>query len=608
MIETQLLDSLKMGAPAGVPINMSHDKHRLIGWALPKGVYVAKDMARQVALMLGAETTEELEQFGKLREAFREHAEERRATPHLAELRDRLVGFAGDDCKVECSEAAALCAPGLAAAIFPDLFDPESPIVDKDGLIDLDALLSVAEQVEPGVFHERSRDLILFAHPFFRRNLSRRNCLNQYVLRSFCAAAETEEVRGRLRLDPDMVGHPGSVRPIMELEWWNGPSYNDDISTIPTGVTEHKSSGREREYSEIDKTQLWWKDPERRGAAQIRTFEIEELIEQPSVGLGDNNFGCRYAHAEYDADARHISHFDGAIRAYGGDAYLERIDLRIDRAGKRSSYNKLFRLDGEIPVPQWKRVLSDFYRGNPLVPEYLGAPSEADTPLPSPPRETADRQTPALAFYVSYEIAARDGPPTLSASPDEVIEWDGQPIRFVEAGPGPLGELVGSYTDQDRFGLLHWESPVVNISPILLPGMPAKQEDWVALAHDLVGSIRVCASTSECAWVSVTVRWFGDGLARSFSVGGTAPLVADFLEIATTILRVDRSASEWIEELQTLLLKLAPELDAPVDWPASLAKQARIVLPRDATQVRFVWPGAIALPTLPDADETPGSS
>lgn len=62
------------------------------------------------------------------------------------------------------------------------------------------------KQIQPGVFYDPQRDLVLFAHRFFRRSLSHRNKLNDYFLLSFHSTA-TElgaTVTSRLRLDPDV--------------------------------------------------------------------------------------------------------------------------------------------------------------------------------------------------------------------------------------------------------------------------------------------------------------------------------------------------------------------------------------------------------------------
>ena len=151
------------------------------------------------------------------------------------------------------------------------------------------------KQVQPGVFHDHDRDLLLFAHRFFRRSLSHRNKLNAYFLQSFDATArENSDLCVRLRLDPDLVGHPASTRNLIELEHWRGPLYSDDIAAIPNGVAEHKADERTKLYEGVDRTQVWWKAPESRRvdgqAVDYRTFEIEELIENPSGGLGDNQF------------------------------------------------------------------------------------------------------------------------------------------------------------------------------------------------------------------------------------------------------------------------------------------------------------------------------
>lgn len=590
-IERQLGASLESGAPVGMPINVSHDKHWLIGWALPKGVYVAKDMARQVALMLQAETQAEWERVDAMRQAFVADRDRQAVDPHLAELRGRVGPCVPGEVQAKGCEAAAIVSAGLAANAYPEFFAAGGH-VDKDGLVDVDFLLARTRQVEPGVFHEPVRDLILFAHPYFRRSQSRDNSLNAYVMRSFFEAAGDASVRSRLRLDPDMLGHPKSVRPLMELEWWNGPRYDDAIGTIPSGVTEHKSSDRERTYAQIDKTQIWWKEPERRHANLIRTFEIEELVEQPSAGLGDNIFGCRYAHAEYDVASGTVSHFDGAIRAYGAEAYLKRIDRRIDRAGKHSDYNKLFRLDGALPVPVWKRILSDFYRGNSLVPEYLGAPPEEDALAQA---HAAESERPALAFYLGCEIAACAAPEQVCISSDQSIEIGGQSFAYIDAVPGALGDLLAGWIDDDTVGKMRWTTTISNIAPILLPGDPPSQSVWDATVADLVLALRDADTESQPRTISVTLRWFVKGLARSLSIAGTTELVGDFLARSVAIVRPDRPSSEWVEDLQGLLDEVAPDLVAAVDWPESVVKLGRIDLDREDEKATFQFPGSVDL-------------
>ena len=199
---------------------------------------------------------------------------------------------------------------------------------------------------------------------------------------------------------------------LIELEYWRGPLYSDDISNIPNGVAEHKADKPTRFYEGIDRTQVWWKAPEVRSvdgqSTSYRTFEIEELIENPSGGLGDVQFGCRYAHAEFSADEAAITHFDGAVRSYAWEPYLQRIEASHDRAGKHANYvKKLFRFDRILAITNWKLVLSDFFRGNKLIPEYLGTPAEAADE--QPPVPTPSKGVP-LAALVSVRQGSVDAP------------------------------------------------------------------------------------------------------------------------------------------------------------------------------------------------------
>lgn len=193
-------------------------------------------------------------------------------------------------------EAAVVKRPGIAMELYPDLFIRGEGLVDKDGLVDYRTLLDRMPQIQPGVFHDSDRDVLLFAHRMFRRSHSHCNKLNHYFLQSFHSAAENSaQLRVRLMLDPDLIGHPASAQNLIELEYWHGSHYNDDIAAIPAGVAEHKADERSRFYEGIDRTHVWWKNPEQRLVDEqykkYRTFEVEELIENPSGGLSPDHYG-----------------------------------------------------------------------------------------------------------------------------------------------------------------------------------------------------------------------------------------------------------------------------------------------------------------------------
>lgn len=581
-MEKMIDEAARADIPVGMPINISHDKTMPIGWCVPQGVYVAKDMARQAALMHFAEDDRERRKIGFDVVRFNANVTRRGVAPHADALLERLAGFVSADPVFLQAESASICQPGLAAAIYPEFFSIESPLVDKDGLVSYSELVARTKQVAPGLFHEPAKDLLLFAHPYFRRSLSRDNSLNFYVLESFDEASKLPGVKARIRLDPDILGHPASAIMPIELEYWGGPRFNDDIAVIPPGVTEHKHTEDERRLSRIDRTQIWWKSPEARtseaGVQGFRTFEVEELIEDASAGLGGDRFGCRYAHAEYDLENEAISHFDGAIRAYEGEAYLERLEKRIDRAGKQADYQKLFRLDGLLPVSSWKAVFTDFYRGNLLVPEYLGSRYKRPEP-----EETLDEQQdhalPALSFYVGLNAASSDPHSSRGTMADQSIERDGGRMRIVEVGPGRVGEILASWTDRSRFAVAECSMPVANLAPVHLAGTAPSMSEWVETATTLAEGLRLEASHGTLELASATVRWRWGLSEVSLSIAGRTALVADLLDRSADLVDVSIRPSEWIERLHNAFLEIAPDLEAPVDWPGSSARIGRIMVP-----------------------------
>ncbi|MDB5582319.1 MAG: hypothetical protein JWR80_7495 [Bradyrhizobium sp.] len=609
----------RRGLPIGLPLNISHDWCRPAGWSRSTGVHLAKDKGRQIGTIFEPITAEEREEIIALAHSFWRHDQVDRVSPHADDLRARIAGATTLDVKLGAVGAAVASAPGLGADLYPEFFVAGSAFVDKDGLVDYAVLLERTEQLFPGIFHEPVRDLILFAHPFFRRSLSRMNSLNPYALESFHHAATTSTgVRGRLRLDPDLVGHPDSARATMEMEYWRGPHFDENIAKIAAGVAEHKANSRDRYFSGVDKTQIWWKNPEERrhpdtGAYQVRTFEIEELIEDPSAGLGSDHYGCRYAHAEYDLANGVISHFDGAIRAYGGDAYLDRLDLAIDRAGKRSDYTKLFRLDGQVPVSNWKRLLTDFYRGNKLVPEYLGAPGAREDRASrsqldeseegegtedegrSGPDDEAEVESsiPVLSALVNFDIEPHA--PVIRSRhlmADQVLQREEENIAVAEVGRGALAELLRQWTDPETIPTFGVEQPIANIATIFLGEGGSLDAEWAEVAASLADAMASEVGAGRLAGTSVGIRWRARDIVTTLSIAGDAALVARMLRNAVTVVRPEQLAAEWIEPFNDILRRDAPDLTAPVHWPPSAVTSGRLVYPRGG-EVLFTM-------TLPD--------
>jgi hypothetical protein len=586
--------SIRNGLPLGMPSHFAHDLHRPWGWCVNIGVHMSGNIARHIGYVLAPTTESERSALQRAAEQYWECVRQKNTVKFETELRAK-VGAAGARAPIDFLGAAVLRGEGLAAGLYPNLFSANSDLVDKDGLVDYRALLADYEQVQPGVFRDETRDLLIFAHPFFRRSLSRRNNLNAYFLQALTnCAARHSNLRIRLRLDPNMVGHPESARSAIELEYWHGPHFSSEIATIPDGVAEHKASERIRIIEGVDKTQFWWKAPESRkvgtDVSAYRTFEVEELIDNPSYGISDRNFGCRYAHAEFSVGQKCISHFDGAIRNYEADAFLRRVDLRIDRAGKQTTYTKLFRFDGALPVEDWKALCTDFFRGNNLVPEYfsgaLSASLQSDT-------ETADNEQISSAGAATFRL----GEPTLAALvsfdrpsdqnsiyvvADEPVPYEGEIVHCVELPPAALRSFLFGLIDLKRANLVEFPGTIANVPRIVLGRHETMMADWHRIVSELVTGLRADHDAGLLTKASVAVAWPSGSCQTTLSVAGPAMLVADLLADAETIVDPQRPAALWIEKFKSLVVARSSIEDGECNPTDAMTRDGLLRLDRDS--------------------------
>ena len=199
-------DAVLAGLPIGVPSHIGHDMQpaRPVGASPPAFCSQPTWLVRSERCTKS--TSDERAEFHQLLDRFWRAQADIGTTRFDGDLRDRLRDADLTDAETVRCEAAGLRRPGLAASLYPHLFEIGRAAVDKDGLTDFSALTAEAEEVQPGIFHDHRRDLLLFAHRFFRRSLSHRNALNGYFLSRFSEQARGHTLRSRIRLDPDLVG------------------------------------------------------------------------------------------------------------------------------------------------------------------------------------------------------------------------------------------------------------------------------------------------------------------------------------------------------------------------------------------------------------------
>jgi hypothetical protein len=566
--ETHYREIVKNGAYPGMPVHLQHDMHRLIGWSRQLGHYIDGQMVRVLGCIEEPENDEDIAALQARVAKHRARTEEAETAPFREELCLRLASIDPIDLTFLRMEAVFAKRLGLASELYPDFFQTESSIVDKDGLVDYRELLSRTTEITPGVFHDRKLDLLLVAHRFFRRSLSHSNALNTNFLGTFCDVAQRyPNVRTRLKLDPDLIGHPASATGLIELEYWHGPQYDDNIANIPNGVSVHKADKRTRMYEGVDCTQVWWKAPETRKADgkshEYRTFEIEELIENQSPGLQGTRFGCRYAHAEFSVADNAITHFDGAIRSYEGEKYLKRIDALIDRAGKHADYTKVFRFDNPLPIAEWKRLLSDYYRGNNLIPEYLGAPAELDPHEGSPADATsALNETPLAGFIALVPGEIADG---TTLYPELFQQIGNEHFPVVEVGMDEVAKHIGA---KRASGVLPigFGDHVLNLSRLGFANSDKTALRFGTEIAALADAFDKDVENGAITRAAIPLMWENDGLVLTLTIAGDAAPVAALLRRLPSLIDLTQMPSEWIENLASAIKEIAPVCSAPIIW------------------------------------------
>lgn len=371
------------------PSALSHDAHRIAGATRTLGLYFTPGVTRLMGLYLTPETSREREAFVEMARRHIRNLPEQLRQSDYEDLKSRLADVLnGSEVRI-VANGAALHAPGLARKVFPEVFDR----ADKDGLVPMGGL----QEMAPGVFE--GRGLMFYAHSYLRRSLSRLNTLNEPFLRLLTQLSqERPDLDVRLALDPDVVGLASSYVGSVELVYWWGPKFNDDLPTIEMGSGAHGGSPEQREYYGLEKCDfLWYSEG---AVGKDTSFACEEVVVVPSYGVDDSTYGLRYAHSRMGSRTGFPVHLDGAIRFYAADELAERTEQKLNETGRGAKYVKLWRVDSpplraaatpdesqefernhSIPVQIWKALLTHYYRDNSLVGEYLKAyTEEAETP------------------------------------------------------------------------------------------------------------------------------------------------------------------------------------------------------------------------------------
>lgn len=354
----------------GMPSLIEHDFHRPLGWIFPFGILIEPKISKTVGNFNICNNTEDADLIYPKIQDYWQYVNHNSCKDYTDEFKVLLGENFSSEGRFIHKGTVSYHLESITSKMFPDIFTN----TDKSGLVYLDDILAVFDYIGSGIFKSRKSDFCIFCHQFFSRNLSLLNNFNTYFIDEFIRLNSNKEIKLRIAIDPDLIGLSKSYRGFLEHDYWWGPKFSDDISSLPDQVTRYESNEEQKFYNNILGTEFWWKTD-----AHEKTLEIEEIREAPSLGLGKDFYGCRYIHSIYDTKKKEFNHFDGAVRVYTEDQILSRWETNINKAGKNTDYTKLFRIDGKLELSEWKKLCILYYKGNPLLFEYFGAKEEYES-------------------------------------------------------------------------------------------------------------------------------------------------------------------------------------------------------------------------------------
>jgi len=242
--------------------------------------------------------------------------------------------------------------------IYPELADR----FDKDGLLHIDSELILHDG---GIGY---RDHILHYHQLLRREYTS-NPNFDFLSKFLRYYRKTRDInRFHIAIDHRRIMKKKYYSQIMEFDTWYGPSFNREGIDDPQGVgltivKRNKDSLFELTNS-LDRTEFFWSY--RNG---IKTFQIEEISDEGY--RFEHYYFNKYVHSERDILRRITRHIDGAVKVYLQDSYPKRRNSFMPDEFKNHSKIKLWRIDGDIDIDSWIRLISFFYKSNEMIIEYF---------------------------------------------------------------------------------------------------------------------------------------------------------------------------------------------------------------------------------------------
>lgn len=353
----------------GIPSCLGHDIHSPVAWVQPLGLFIDSKMAKSVGLIWVPELEKEREELFKTYKYYLYKMNEEECLPYKEKFLSLLneINLSAEK-ELIVAGCVAVWDKNIVGKVFPEIIK-EMEKDEKQNLIEINFILKKFDYLGEGIFKDKKSEFTIFVHEYFRQSLSRFNNYNLYFINNLMDLKENSELNIKIAIDTSLLGYAPSFKRTFEFEYWYGPKFDNDILSIPSGVTAHQITDKfQLSLYGISSTEFWWK---KNTEEQKHELEIEELKDKPSFGISEDSYGCRYVHSIFNYENGSFEHFDGAIRMYDTDKICSRMEKPINKSGKDTEYKKIFRIDGNLPISKWKSLVSYYFYGNPLVREYF---------------------------------------------------------------------------------------------------------------------------------------------------------------------------------------------------------------------------------------------
>lgn len=282
------------------------------------------------------------------------------------------INLVDDNFKYIQTIGIVACSQNIVGQLCPDFTK------GKEGLIDFNFLSKRFEKRPFANGYLYADKFMVMAHPFFRRGFYGNNNFAPRFTELFWGFNHSGGYSfiaidyDRVRINVDNIMY-------FEEDTWYGARFDEQINKIDDGIV------KLRPPSDIDSflisfcfADAYSLDIKWETRNGIKSFQAEEFkTDERKITInGQDFFPVRYIHAEFDLKSNMFRHFDGAIHLYSPDEYYERRDSDFNYNAKhdlkiKSASEKLFKLNGDIPVDTWIEFSSHFMSGNPLVIEYF---------------------------------------------------------------------------------------------------------------------------------------------------------------------------------------------------------------------------------------------